>query len=197
MLLIFYLSLKTYSKPSWPHLCCWRCHSQSPALRLTLWLCWRPVQRKGWVAGSGPRAQAVLVLEEQMKWRILTIHHILRFTSFPPIERGLPSSWRRYWFPPRSLASDQASPSSLSQNSTTLFLSSCTQVPSELTTWYTNNTLYPYSHTLEHLSLAHSTSARSVNPHLSEKQSQPFSISTSVHPCYHCTDKTMTQTLLQ
>ena len=60
---------------------------------------------------------------------------------------GLPSSWRRYWFPPRSLASDQASPSSLSQNSTTLFLSSCTQVPSELTTWYTNNTLYLYSHT--------------------------------------------------
>lgn len=60
---------------------------------------------------------------------------------------GLPSSWRRYWFPPRSLANDQASPSSLSQNSTTLFLSSCTQVPSELTTWCTNNTLYPHSHT--------------------------------------------------
>lgn len=68
--------------------------------------------------------------------------------SFSPIKHGLPSSWRRYWFPPRSLANDQASPSSLSQNSTTLFLSSCTQVPSELTTWYTNNTLYPHSHTL-------------------------------------------------
>lgn len=62
------------------------------------------------------------------------------------MKRGLPSSWRRYWFPPWSLASDQASPSSLSQNSTTLFLSSCTQVPSELTTWHTNNTLYPHSH---------------------------------------------------
>lgn len=69
------------------------------------------------------------------------------FTNVPH-RVGLPSSWRRYWFPPRSLANDQASPSSLSQNSTTLFLSSCTQVPSELTTCFTNNTLYPYSHTL-------------------------------------------------
>lgn len=91
---------------------------------------------------------------------------------FFPVECSLPSSWRRYWFPPRSLANDQASPSSLSQNSTTLFLSSCTQVPSELTTWYTNNTLYPYSH--KH---THTHTEYFVTP---------------VHPCYYCTDKTMT-----
>lgn len=67
------------------------------------------------------------------------------FSKCLEVTTNSPSSWRRYWFPPRSLAKDQASPSSLSQNSTTLFLSSCTQVPSEFTTWYTNNAFYSYS----------------------------------------------------
>lgn len=52
-------------------------------LHLKLWLCWRPAQRKGWVVGSGPRAQAVLVLEEQIKWCNLTIYYILKFKDFP------------------------------------------------------------------------------------------------------------------
>lgn len=96
--------------------------------------------------------------------------------KFFPIECALPSSWRRYWFPPRSLANDQASPSSLSQNSTTLFLSSCTQVPSELTTWYTNNTLYPYSHTLNTLSLTQHIHTLFINPHQKKKKKKfcPF-----------------------
>lgn len=57
------LALRTDSKPCWLYLCCWRCRSQSPALHLMLWLCWRPAQRRGSVEGSAPRAP-VFVLEE-------------------------------------------------------------------------------------------------------------------------------------
>lgn len=103
------------------------------------------------------------VLKQCLFYKSIVNYVILQCSTFwgwknVPIECSLPSSWRRYWFPPRSLANDQASPSSLSQNSTTLFLSSCTQVPSELTTWYTNNILYPYSHTVNtcHRHTAHS-----------------------------------------
>lgn len=60
------LALRTDSKPCWLYLCCWRCRSQSPALHLMLWLCWRPAQRRGSVEGSAPRAP-VFVLEEQIK----------------------------------------------------------------------------------------------------------------------------------
>lgn len=61
------LLFNTYLTPSTLYLCCWKCHSQSPVLRLMLWLCWKPAQRRGSVAGSVPRAQEALVLEEQIK----------------------------------------------------------------------------------------------------------------------------------
>lgn len=57
---------KVNSTPSWPYLCCWRCHSQSPVLHLKLRLYWRPAQRKGWVAGSGSHAQAMLALKKSI-----------------------------------------------------------------------------------------------------------------------------------
>lgn len=65
------------SAPRRPHLCCWRCRSRSPELRLKSWLCWTPARRKGWAAGSEPRARAALVLREQIKTTfILQVHHI-------------------------------------------------------------------------------------------------------------------------
>lgn len=117
------------------------------ALR-SIWCCWS--------VEGGHRKRA-------RRWRLCTMlyqhlfckskNNCIILQGFPTLcttnsaifRNNLPSSWRRYWFPPRSRASDQASPSSLSQNSTTLFLSNCTQEPSELTTWCTNNTLYLHS----------------------------------------------------
>lgn len=156
------------STPRCLYLCCWRCRSRSPAPRWTWWLCWRPAQRRGWVEASAPRAPAFVLEEQNEKPRRLAVGPRPGGSqSFAAAWRkGLPSSWRRYWFPPRSLASDQASPSSLSQNSTTLFLSSCTQVPSELITCHKNGTLYPHSHTAGSRKQPSTyDTSQSVNPH--------------------------------
>lgn len=136
----------------------------------------RPVGRGGSVEGlhrEGAGWRRLRPVLQRLFWRSKTKNHVVWRSqaggsqSFATAwQKGLPSSWRRYWFPPRSLASDQASPSSLSQNSTTLFLSSCTQVPSELITCHKNGTLYPHSHTPDSRNQpsTHDTS-QSVNSH--------------------------------
>lgn len=169
------------SAPRRPHLCCWRCRSRSPELRLKSWLCWTPARRKGWAAGSEPRARAALVLREQIKTTfILQVHHISQmFLETPSVayrHRGGGTDSRRGLWPATTLL--------LHRSRKTPLHCSYPAVPRSPLSWPpdTQTTLFirPLTHwTLVSLTLSHTHSL------INHQKKQP---STSVHPRYYCTD---------